>query len=179
MTTDEILFDTEEHMEKALAVLQGALRGLRTGRATPALVDSMRVEYYGSQTPLKQLAQINCPDPQSIVIRPFDQSCLKDIEKAIRSSDQGMSPNNDGKMIRLHQRKKLSAEVKKRSEDAKIACRNIRRDANKHFDLAEKNKEMTEDERDDGKEKVQELLKTFEAKIEEQADKKTKEIMEQ
>ncbi len=186
MTSDEILFDAEERMEKALSVFQDQLRGLRTGRATPALVDNMRVEYYGSPTPLKTLAQINCPDPQSIVIRPFDAGCLKDIEKAIRSSDLGMSPNNDGKMIRLQvpsmsgdQRKKLTAVIKKSSEDSKVACRNIRRDANKHFDTAEKGKEMTEDERDDGKEQVQELLKKFEAKVEELADKKTKEIMEQ
>src|SRR6267142_3674878 len=101
MTHEEILFDGEERMEKAVNVLKDELRGLRTGRATPALVDSIRVEYYGSPTPLKQLAQISTPDPQQIVIRPFDQSCLKDIEKAIRSSDLGMSPNNDGKMSRL------------------------------------------------------------------------------
>src|SRR6185295_12152383 len=104
--------------------------------------------------------------PQSIVIRPFDAGALKDIEKTIRSSDLGMSPNNDGKMIRLtvpsmsgDQRKKMVALIKKSSEDAKVACRNIRRDSNKHFDQAEKDKEMTEDERDDGKEKVQNLLK--------------------
>src|ERR1022692_73409 len=101
MTSDEIQFDTEERMEKALDVFRDQLRGLRTGRATPALVDNLRVEAYGSPTPPKTLAQINGPDPQSIVIRPFDPSCLKDIEKAIRSSDLGMSPNNDGKMIRL------------------------------------------------------------------------------
>jgi ribosome recycling factor len=186
MSTDEILFDAEERMEKAADVFKDQLRGLRTGRATPALVDNLRVEYYGSPTPLKTLAQINCPDPQSIVIRPFDASCLKDIEKAIRSSNLGMAPNNDGKMIRLtvpsmsgDQRKKMTAEVKKTSEDAKVACRNIRRDANKAFDQAEKGKEMTEDERDAGKEKVQELLKSFEGKIDEMADKKSKEIMEQ
>ena len=186
MTTDEILFDCEERMEKALDVFRNELRGLRTGRATPALVDNLRVEYYGSPTPLKTLAQINCPDPQSIVIRPFDASCLKDIEKAIRSSDLGMSPNNDGKMIRLtvpsmsgDQRKKMVAVIKKSNEDAKVACRNIRRDSNKHLDQAEKNKEMTEDERDAGKEKVQNQLKIFEAKVEEVADKKSKEIMEQ
>src|SRR6516225_918303 len=99
MTSEEILFDTEERMEKAVEHLRDQLRGLRTGRATTALVDSIRVEYYGSPTPLKQLAQINTPDPQQIVIRPFDQSVLKDIERAIRSSDLGMSPNNDGKLI--------------------------------------------------------------------------------
>src|SRR5713226_10406360 len=99
MKQDEILFDAEERMEKAVNVLRDELRGLRTGRATPALVDTLKVEYYGSPTPLKTLAQINCPDPQSVVIRPFDASCLKDIEKAIRSSNLCMSPNNDGKMI--------------------------------------------------------------------------------
>src|SRR5216110_83984 len=101
MTADEILFDTEERMEKATNVFRDELRGLRTGRATPALVDTLRVEYYGSPTPLKQLAQISCPDPQSIVIKPFESSVLKDVEKAIRSSDLGMAPNNDGKLIRL------------------------------------------------------------------------------
>jgi len=186
MTTDEILFDAEERMEKALEVFRNDLRGLRTGRATPALVDNLRVEYYGSPTPLKTLAQINCPDPTSIVIRPFDASCLKDIEKAIRSSDLGMSPNNDGKMIRLtvppmsgDQRKKMVALIKKSCEDAKVACRNIRRDSNKHFDQAEKGKEMTEDERDSGKEEIQKLLKSFEEKVQDMADKKSKEIMEQ
>src|SRR4051794_23231702 len=132
MSSDEILMDAEERMEKALGVFRDELRGLRTGRATPALVDSIRVDYYGSPTPLKQMAQINTPDPQSIVIRPFDQSVLKEIEKAIRSSDLGMAPNNDGKMIRLQvppmsgeQRQKLVSRIKKSSEEAKVACRNI------------------------------------------------------
>lgn len=186
MTTDDILLDTEERMEKAVNVFRDELRGLRTGRATPALVDSLRIEYYGSPTPLKQLAQISTPDPQQILIRPFDQSVLKEIDKAIRSSDLGMSPNNDGKMIRLtvpamsgEQRQKLATRIKKSAEDAKVACRNIRRDGNKHFDAAEKAKEMTEDERDKGKEEVQSLLKTYEGKIDDLATKKTKEIMEQ
>src|SRR6202047_548312 len=186
MTSEEILFDAEERMEKAINVLRDELRGLRTGRATPALVDTLRVEYYGSPTPLKQLAQISTPDPQQIVIRPFDQSVLKDIEKAIRSSDLGMSPNNDGKMIRLQvppmsgeQRQKMVARIKKQAEDAKVALRNIRRDSNKHFDQAEKAKEMTEDERDKGKDQVQTLTKTYEDKVTELADKKSKEVMEQ
>src|SRR3954463_2389567 len=101
MTSDEILLDCEERMEKAVNVFKDELRGLRTGRATPALVDSIRVEYYGSPTPLKQLAQISTPEPQQILIRPFDASVLKDVEKAIRASDLGLAPNNDGKMIRL------------------------------------------------------------------------------
>jgi len=186
MTSEEILFDAEERMEKAVNVFRDELRGLRTGRATPALVDTIRVEYYGSPTPLKQLAQISTPDPQQIIIRPFDQGCLKDIEKAIRSSDLGMAPNNDGKMIRLtvppmsgEQRQKMVTRIKKSAEEAKVAIRNIRRDGNKNFDTAEKNKEMTEDERDQGKEEVQSLLKKYEEKISEMADKKSKEVMEQ
>src|SRR5947208_6447304 len=186
MTHDEILFDAEERMEKAVTVFRDELRGLRTGRATPALVDSLRVEAYGSPTPLKQLAQISTPDPQSILIRPYDQSILKDIDKAVRSSDLGMSPNSDGKMIRLQvppmsgeQRQKMVTRIKKSAEEAKVACRNIRRDSNKHFDQAEKNKELTEDERDNGKEQVQSLLKTYEEKVTELADKKSKEVMEQ
>src|SRR5215472_2020306 len=141
MTTDEILFDTEERMEKAVNVYRDELRGLRTGRATPALVDTLKVEYYGSPTPLRQLAQISTPDPQQIVIRPFDPGCLKDVEKAIRASDLGMAPNNDGKIIRLtvpamsgEQRQKMVARIKKLAEESKVACRNIRRDANKQFD---------------------------------------------
>jgi len=186
MTSEEILFDAEERMEKAVQVYRDELRGLRTGRATPALVEHIRVEYYGSPTPLKQMAQINTPDPQQILIRPFDQSVLKEIEKAIRSSDLGMSPTNDGKMIRLtvpamsgEQRQKMVARIKKSGEDAKVACRNIPRDANNHFEKAEKDKEMTEDERDKGKEEVQTLLKTYEDKITDLADKKNKEVMEQ
>ena len=186
MTSEEILFDAEERMEKAVSVFRDELRGLRTGRATPALVDMIRVEYYGSPTPLKQMAQISTPDPQQILIKPYDQSCLKDVEKAIRASDLGMSPNSDGKMIRLivppmsgEQRQKMVARIKKSAEEAKVACRNIRRDANKHFDQAEKEKELTEDERDKGKEQVQTLLKTYEEKVAELADKKSKDVMEQ
>lgn len=186
MSSEEILFDAEERMEKALSVLTDDLRGLRTGRATPALVDSLRVEAYGSMSPLKALAQISVPDPQQIVIRPFDQGTLKDIEKAIRSSDLGLAPNSDGKLIRLtippmsgDQRKKMAAHIKKLAEEQKVACRNIRRDANKAFDQSEKDKDLTEDERDKGKDEVQTLLKRFEDKITEVSDKKTKEVMEQ
>src|SRR5215203_1033024 len=122
MTTDEVLFDMEERMEKALTVYRDELRGLRTGRATPALLDSLRVEYYGSPTPIRQLAQISTPDPQQLVIRPFDAGALKDVEKAIRSSNLGLAPNNDGKIIRLQipamsgeQRQKMVALIKKRA----------------------------------------------------------------
>ena len=123
MTSDEIIFDCEERMEKAVSVLRDSLRGLRTGRATPALVDSLRVEYYGSPTPLKQMANISAPEPSLIVIRPFDPSVLKDIEKAILASELGLTPMNDGKLIRLaipplsgERRKQLVARVKDLAE---------------------------------------------------------------
>jgi ribosome recycling factor len=186
MSSDDILLDGEERMEKAVNVFRDELRGLRTGRATPALVDGLRVEAYGTQMHLKELAQISTPDPQQIVIKPFDASTLKDIEKAIRSSDLGMSPNNDGKIIRLQvpamsgeQRQKMAARIKKSAEEAKVACRNVRRDANKHLEQLEKGGELTEDELEKNKEAVQTLLKTYEDKITEMADKKSREVMEQ
>src|SRR5580704_581269 len=101
MTSEEINFDAEERMEKASTVFRDELRGLRTGRATPALVENIRVEYYGSPTPLKALATISTPDPQHLIVKPFDASVLKEVEKAIRASDLGMTPNSEGKMIRL------------------------------------------------------------------------------
>lgn len=186
MSSDEILLDAEERMEKAVNYLRDELRGIRTGRASPALVDTLRVEYYGSPTPLRQLASISTPDPQQILIKPFDQGCIKDIEKAIQASGIGLTPNSDGKVIRLtipamsgEQRTKMSTRVKKLAEEAKVAIRNVRRDANKSFDAAEKAKEMTEDERDAGKEEVQKLTDKYEASAQQLADKKTAEIMEQ
>src|SRR3989440_12153004 len=160
MTTDEVLFDMEERMEKALTVYRDELRGLRTGRATPALLDALRVEYYGSPTPIKQIAQVSTPDPQQLVIRPFDANALKDIEKAIRASNLGLAPNNDGKIIRLQvpsmsgeQRQKMGALSKKRAEETKVSCRNVRRDANKHLEAGGKAGDMTEDELAKGKER--------------------------
>lgn len=186
MTTEATMKDAKDRMEKALTLFKTELRGLRTGRATPALVENIRAEYYGSPMPLSQIAQISTPDPQSIVIRPFDASALKEIEKALRSSDLGMSPNNDGKIIRLQvpamsgeQRKKMAAHIKKLAEDSKVSCRNVRRDANKHIETAEKDGELTEDDRDKAKEKVQTLLKSYEDQIQEAADKKSKEVLEQ
>lgn len=185
MNGPTILKDAEARMEKALDVLRNDLKGLRTGRATPAMLDTLRVDYYGSPTPVKEVANISCPDPTSIVIKPFSADSLKEIEKAIRASSLGLAPNNDGKVIRLtlppmsgDQRKKLVAEIKKKAEDAKVACRNIRRDGNKHFDDGEKAKTMTEDERDKGKAKMQDLLKSYESKIDESADKKSKEVLD-
>jgi ribosome recycling factor len=184
MTAVQALKDATDRMEKALGVFTNELKGLRSGRATPAMLDSIRVEYYGSPTPVKQIANISCPDPASIMIKPFQADDLKEIEKAIRSSDLGLAPN-DGKVIRLSvpamsgdQRKKLVAQIKKQSEAAKISCRNIRRDANKAHEDAEKAKTMTEDDRDKGKEKVQELLKQYENRIDRLSDEKSKEIMD-
>jgi ribosome recycling factor len=186
MTSDEILFDAEERMEKAVQVLQDSMRGLRTGRATPALVDSVRVEYYGSPTPLKQMANITAPEPSLIVIRPFDPSVLKDIEKAILASELGLTPMNDGKLIRLaipalsgERRKQLTGRVKDLAEEARVAIRNVRRDANKHADQSEKDKALTEDECEQTKEQVQDLTKKFESKVNELADKKSAEILEE
>ncbi len=185
MSAPVFLKDATDRMEKALGVFAGELKGLRSGRATPAMLDSIRADYYGSPTPIKNIANISCPDPATIMIKPFQADDLKEIEKAIRSSDLGLAPNNDGKVIRLSvpamsgdQRKKLVAQIKKQAEVAKVSCRNIRRDGNKHFEDAEKSKTMTEDDRDTGKEKMQDVLKQYESKIDRLADEKSKEVME-
>jgi ribosome recycling factor len=186
MNTAQILKDSEDRMEKALDVFRNDLKGLRTGRASPQMLDSLRVDYYGSPTPIKNIASVTCPDAASIVIKAYQANDLKEIEKAIRSSDLGLAPNNDGKIIRLtvptmsgDQRKKIVQQIKKQAESAKVACRNIRRDSNKHFEDAEKGKTMTEDERDKGKGKVQDLLKAYEGKIDALSTTKEKEVMEQ
>src|SRR5215218_2400354 len=186
MNSAQILKDAEDRMEKALDVFRNDLKGLRTGRASPALVNPLRVDYYGSPTPLEQMASVSCPDAATIVIKPYQAEVLKDIEKAIRASDLGLAPNSDGKTIRLSlpamsgdQRKKLVAQIKKQAEAAKVSCRNIRRDGNKHYDDAEKAKTMTEDDRDKGKAKMQDLLKNYENKIDSLANAKEKEVMEQ
>lgn len=186
MDQDEIILDAEERMEKAASVLQSALKGIRTGRANAGLVDTVRVDYYGSPTPLKQLANISVPEPQQIVIRPFDAGSLGDIAKAIQSSDLGLAPNNDGRVIRLNipplsteRRKQLVGRVKELAEEARISIRNIRRDANKHADQAEKAKSMSEDDRDDTKDQVQDLTKKFEGKVNKLAEGKETEVMDE
>lgn len=185
MSADEILLDAEERMEKAIAVLKQALAGIRTGRANPGLVDSLRVEAYGTLVPIKQLATVGAPEPTQIVIRPFDPATIKDIEKAIRSSDLGFNPQSDGRLIRVNVpplsmevRRKMVARVRELLEEAKVAIRNIRRDANKAADQAEKEKTLSEDERDDLKEQIQELTKTYEAQAEELAKAREKEVLE-
>lgn len=186
MAIDDILMDAEERMEKAVAHLQNSLSGIRTGRATPGLVDSIKVEAYGSATPLKQLASIGTPEPQQIVIRPYDAGTIKDIEKAIVAGDLGLNPQNDGRIIRLNVpplstdvRKKMVSRIKELSEEAKISIRNIRRDANKAIDALEKDKEISEDTRDSSKNDVQELLKKYEEQTTEMAKTRETEVTEQ
>lgn len=186
MSVDEVMMDAEERMDKAISILKNALTGIRTGRATPGLVDSVRVEAYGSQQPLKQLASIAAPEPAQLVIRPFDAGTIKDIEKAIVASDLGLNPQNDGKIIRINipqlstdVRKKMVARIKELAEEAKISIRNIRRDANKVIEGAEKEKEISEDDRDKMKDDVQELTKKYEADASELAKVKEAEVMEE
>lgn len=186
MSVEETLIDAEERMEKAIGVLQNSLSGIRTGRATPGLVDSIKVDVYGSSTPLKQLASIGTPEPQQIVIRPYDTSTIKEIEKAIVAGDLGMAPQNDGRMIRLNvpalstdMRKKMVSRIKELTEDAKISIRNIRRDANKAIDTLEKDKEIGEDDQKKGKSDVQDLTKKFEDQASEMAKTREAEVTEQ
>ena len=167
MDQDEILLDAEERMEKAASVAHDHFQGLRTGRATSGLVDSIRVDYYGSPTPLKQIATISVPEAQQI-----------------QSSDLGLAPNSDGKVIRLNipplsteRRKQMVSRLKDLAEDARVAIRNIRRDANKHTDTSMKDKLINEDIHDQLKEQIQELTKQYEAKVNSMADAKEKDIM--
>jgi ribosome recycling factor len=183
MTYEEILMDAEERMEKAVSHLGDSLAGIRTGRATPGLVDSIKVEVYGSLQPLKQLASVTTPEPQQIVIRPYDATTIKEIEKAIVAGDLGMNPQNDGRIIRLNVpplstevRKKMVARIKELTEEAKVSIRNIRRDANKAADSAEKAKEMAEDDRDRLKDEIQEFTKKYELKADKMAKDRESEV---
>jgi ribosome recycling factor len=185
MSIEEIALEAEDRMEKSVALLTDQFRGVRTGRANTGLVDSIRVDYYGSSTPLKQLANLSTPEPQQILIRPFDHSVVGDIVKAIQVSDLGLTPNSDGKVIRLNvpplsveQRKKLANRVKDLAEEARVAIRNIRRDANKQADHEQSEKILTEDDVKSCKDEIQSLTKKFEAKVNDLAEKKTAEIME-
>jgi ribosome recycling factor len=185
MSIEEIALEAEERMEKSVALLSDQLRGVRTGRANTGLVESIRVEYYGSPTPLKQLANLSTPEPQQILIRPFDPSVVGDIVKAIQASDIGLTPMSDNKVIRLNvpslsveQRKKLVGRVKDLAEEARVAIRNIRRDANKQADQETSDKVLTEDDCDRCKEEIQSLTKQYEAKVNEVAEKKSAEILE-
>ncbi|MBI1901226.1 MAG: ribosome recycling factor [Planctomycetia bacterium] len=185
MSADDILLDVEERMEKAIDVLKHALAGIRTGRANPGLVDSLRVEVYGSSTPIKQLASIGAPEPTQIVVRPYDPGTTKEIEKAILASGLGLTPMSDGKVIRLNipplsteVRRKLVGRIKELSEEAKVAIRNVRRDGNKAAEQEEKDKTLSEDECERVQEEIQELTKQYETKAAEMAKAKEAEVME-
>ncbi len=185
MTADEILMDVEERMEKAIGVLRAALAGIRTGRANPGLVDSLKVEVYGSATPIKQVASVGAPEPAQIVIRPYDPGTLKDIEKAIQAADLGLNPQSDGRVIRLsvpplsgEVRRKMVGRVKELTEEAKVAIRNVRRDGNKTADAGEKAKSLSEDARDEVKKEVQDLTKQYESQATDLAKAREKEVLE-
>ena len=186
MAADEILFDVEERMEKAITHLKSSLAGIRTGRANPGLVDSLKVEVYGSTIPIKQVASVGAPEPTQIVIRPYDPGTAKDIEKAILAADLGFNPQSDGQVIRLNVpalsgevRRKMVGRVKELAEEAKVSVRNIRRDGNKAADAAEKKKDFSEDDRDDVKKEIQELTKRYESQATDAAKAREKEVLEQ
>src|SRR5438105_2798923 len=185
MPVDDVLLDCEEHMEKAVDHLQHELRGIRTGRASPALVEHIRVEYYGSQTDLRSIAAISVPEATQILIKPFSPQDIRAIEKAISDSKLGLTPHSDGKQLRLmlpalsqERRLQLAGQCKGFAEAAKVAIRNARRDANKILETEEKGGVISEDEAKGGKEQVQELTKQYETKVDELIDKKKNEILQ-
>ena len=185
MSVDDIVLDTEMRMEKAIEVLKNSLAGIRTGRANPGLVDSLRVDVYGSPTPIKQIASVGAPAPTQIVIRPYDPNTIKDIEKAIIGGNLGFTPQNDGRLIRINipplsteVRKKMVSRIKDLAEEAKVSIRNIRRDGNKTADQEEKSKAISEDERDDLKKQIQDLTKSYETQASELSKSRETEVMD-
>jgi ribosome recycling factor len=182
---DEVLQELQQRMKKSVGALQDDLLGIRTGRASPALVEKLPVEYYGTLTPLNQMASIAAPEPRLLVIRPWDASALPDIERAIQMSDLGLTPMNDGKLIRLsiprlteERRRDLVKVVSRRLEEARIAIRNLRRDALQDLKEFEKEKMISEDDFYRGKDEVQDLTDKFIKEIDEIGDRKEKEVME-
>jgi len=184
MDRDKILHEVEEKMEKTISVLQGEFRGMRTGRASPGLVENIKVEYYGSPTPLKQIASIVAPEAQLLVVRPYDVAAVPEIMKAIQKSDIGINPASDGKVIRLsvpplseERRKQLAARAKEIAENAKTSLRNIRRDANKHVEQLKEDTIISEDDLHTLKDKIQEVLKKHEDKVDSMLKAKSQELL--
>lgn len=174
-----------EKMEKSINSLKYEYNSIRAGRANAAVLDRISVDYYGSPTPVNQMAAISVPEPRVLAIQPWDMSALSLIEKAILASDLGINPSNDGRIIRLvfpalteERRKQLSKDVSKYAEDAKVAIRQIRRDCIEKIKTMKKNSEITEDDQKRGEDKLQKITDEFVKKIDEIADAKTKEIME-
>lgn len=183
--SDEILLETEESMEKAVDHLRMELRGIRTGRANPGLVENIRVEYYGSATPLKQIANIGVPDPTTLAIKPFDPSSAGDIEKAIQASNLGITPSSDGKIIRLNipplseeRRKQLVKMSKDYAEAQRVALRNVRREGNRRTDALKKDSGLPEDDAKRVKDEIETLTKKFVSQVDAILGAKTKELME-
>ncbi|WP_418790202.1 ribosome recycling factor [Phosphitispora sp. TUW77] len=181
----EVVSESEERMKKAIGVLRKELASLRAGRATPALLDKILVDYYGVSTPINQMANISVPEPRLLLIQPWDKKVISDIEKAIQKSDLGLNPNNDGSVIRLtipqltqERRIELVKVVKKKSEEARVAVRNIRRDANDNLKSFEKSGDITEDDSKRGHEEVQKLTDSCIKEIDQVLANKEKEIME-
>ena len=181
---DERIQVYETKMGKTLNALESELTTIRAGRANPHILDKLTVDYYGAPTPLQQVANISVPEARMIQIQPWESSMIKAIEKAILCSDLGLNPSNDGKMIRLvfpelteERRKELVKDVKKKGEAAKVAVRNVRRDANESLKKMEKNGDISEDDLKDGNDKIQKLTDKMIDKIDKAVETKTKEIM--
>ena len=181
----ETMKEAETKMNGAICALETDLSGIRTGHASPALVERLQVEYYGAPTPLLQLASISAPEPRQLLIRPFDPTTLKAIEKAILASELGLTPNNDGKVIRLNlpplteeRRRDLVKMVHNRLEEARVAIRNVRRDGIKDLREFEHEKLISEDELNEGEENLQKLTDKYIELVNEVGVRKEKEIME-
>ena len=174
----------EEKMGKSLANLEEEFAGIRAGRANPHVLDKLRVDYYGTPSPIQSVANVSVPEPRMIQIQPWETSMVKEIEKAIMCSDLGINPTNDGKVIRLvfpelteERRKELAKDIKKKGENAKVAVRNIRRDAIDHFKKIGKEEDLSEDEIKDLEDTIQKLTDEYVAKVDKAVDAKSKEIL--
>lgn len=181
---DERLAQYNEKMQKSLDNLLAEFGGIRAGRANPHVLDKIKVDYYGTPTALQQVANINVPEPRMIQIQPWEASLIKEIEKAIMTSDLGINPTNDGKVIRLvfpelteERRKEIAKDIKKKGESAKVAVRNIRRDANDAFKKLSKSADISEDEIKELEDGVQKLTDKYIAQIDKAVDEKNKEIL--
>lgn len=181
----ELLKNTEEKMGKTIGVLERDYKSIRAGRANASVLDRVTVDYYGCPTPIQQMAAVSVPEPRVLLIQPWDASTLKDIEKAILTSDIGINPQNDGRVIRLafpqlteERRKEIVKDVRKTAEENKVALRNTRRDAIEKLKAMKKNNEITEDDVSNGEKKIQNLTDKYCKEADELAAAKEKEIME-
>jgi ribosome recycling factor len=182
---EETLKDAEHRMSSAVAALDRDLDTVRTGRARPSLVESLKVEYYGTPTPLNQMASVNAPEPRLITIQPWDKSALGTIEKAIQKSDLGLNPTNDGNIIRLaipqlteDRRKELVKVVHKKVEDARVAVRNVRRDALEQLRKLQHDKEVSDDEERRAQDQLQKVTDKYIAEVDKHGQTKEKELLE-